>query len=127
MNNFKKIFMSGGKLNISSVLPFDCAKNFVNNNKKSVYFAPDDTLPQYKVLYILHCIIKNWQVCFFMYRGDGIDVLPNDYFRDNGFNQFCSFRLTTTTGNSLNFVLTYQPSSSRQENTIELCYLLRGF
>ncbi len=31
-----------------------------------------------------------------VYGGDGIEVLPDDHYRDNGFNQFCSFRLTTT-------------------------------
>jgi hypothetical protein len=62
-----------------------------------------------------------------VYGGDGIEVLPNDHYRDNGFNQFYSFRLMTTKGNSLNFVLTYRLPSSRQENTIELCDLLRGF
>jgi hypothetical protein len=58
-----------------------------------------------------------------VYGKEGIEILMNDNLASN-FNQYCSFRITTRS-TPLNFVLAYRPPSSRQENTVELCNLLR--
>ncbi len=58
-----------------------------------------------------------------VYGKEGIEILMNDNLASN-FNQYCSFRITTRSS-PLNFVLAYRPPSSRQENTVELCDLLR--
>jgi hypothetical protein len=60
-----------------------------------------------------------------VYGKEGVEILPNDDFRDSSFNQFCYFKILTTKSVSLNIVLVYRPPSSRQENTDQLCALLR--
>ncbi len=58
-----------------------------------------------------------------VYGKVGIELLTNDNLVSN-FTQYCRFKISTRS-TLLNFVLAYQPPSSRQENTEEICVLLR--
>jgi hypothetical protein len=60
-----------------------------------------------------------------VYTRNNIRILPCDKFSDNEFNQFCSFKISTS-GEQLNLILAYRPPSAPQTNTTALCDLLRN-
>jgi len=60
-----------------------------------------------------------------VYSKQDIRVLPDDRHQHSKFNQFCSFNIATKSEN-LSVILIYRPPSSGQDNTAELCEILRG-
>jgi hypothetical protein len=60
-----------------------------------------------------------------VYTRSNIRILPCDKFSDNEFNQFCSFKISTS-GEQLNLILAYRPPSAPQKNTTALCDILRN-
>jgi len=59
-----------------------------------------------------------------VYSKQDVRVLPDDRCQHSKFNQFCSFNVVTKSDN-LNVILIYRPPSSGQDNTVELCEILR--
>jgi len=59
-----------------------------------------------------------------VYSREGVKILSYDKFSNSTFNQFCCFKVVTK-GYMLNIVLVYRPPSAGQENTEQLCEILR--
>ena len=59
-----------------------------------------------------------------VYTRRDIRVLPCESYTESKFNQFCAFEILMT-GEQLNLILTYRSPSSGQNNTAELCEILR--
>jgi hypothetical protein len=60
-----------------------------------------------------------------VYSKQAMKILPSDKFQNSRFNQYCTFRVATTSG-SLDIVLIYRPPSSGIGNIAELCEMLRA-
>ena len=59
-----------------------------------------------------------------VYTRLGTSILSCDKYKDNDFNQFCSFNIMTSSG-KLNFVFIYRPPSSDTNNLEKLCQIIR--
>ena len=60
-----------------------------------------------------------------VYTRLGLKILLCDKFKENLFNQFCSFKVLTK-GDPLKIILVYRPPGAGQNNTEALCELMRN-
>ena len=60
-----------------------------------------------------------------VYSRIGLSILPCDKFKDTNFNQFTAFKVKTS-GDPLHVILAYRPPGANQENTLQLCNMMRN-